>query len=93
MDFIITVCDNAAGEACPIWPGKPASAHWGIPDPALAVGSDPEISSAFANAYRLILDRVANFVALPIERMDAEMLQKRLLDIGQLKGASTGALH
>jgi arsenate reductase (thioredoxin) len=68
MDFVITVCDNAADETCPIWPGKPVSAHWGIPDPAAASGTELEIALAFKRAYRMLAHRIGVFAALPIAR-------------------------
>lgn len=85
IDFIFTVCDNAAGEACPIWPGKPMTAHWGIPDPAAAEGSDAEISLAFSNAYRMLSRRIELFLALPVKSLDRMTVQARLKEIGQLE--------
>ncbi len=85
MDFVFTVCDNAASEVCPVWPGQPMSAHWGIPDPAAATGTDAEISLAFDDAYRMMNNRIAIFTALPIEGLDRLALQKRLDSIGQDK--------
>lgn len=82
MDFIFTVCDDAAGEVCPIWPGQPMTAHWGQPDPAAAQGSQAEIAAAFAEAYRLLNNRLAAFVNLPIESLDRLSLQSRLKQIG-----------
>ncbi len=83
LDFVFTVCDNAANEVCPIWPGQPMSAHWGIPDPAAATGSDAEIALAFSDAYRLLNNRIAIFCALPFSSLDRLSLQKRLSDIGK----------
>jgi protein-tyrosine-phosphatase len=91
LDFIVTVCDAAAGEACPVWPGKPATAHWGIADPAAVQGSDATVTAAFAEAYRLLLLRIAAFVALPIASLDAATLQARLRDIGRMDGATSKA--
>jgi protein-tyrosine-phosphatase len=91
FDFIVTVCDDAAGEACPVWPGKPATAHWGIADPAAVQGSDAAVTAAFAEAYRLLLLRIAAFVALPIASLDAATLQARLRDIGRMDGATSKA--
>ena len=71
MDFVITVCDNAAAEECPYWPGAPVSAHWGLPDPAAVVGSDAEKALAFADTYRALIRRVQAFAALPIATLDA----------------------
>lgn len=82
MDFIFTVCDDAAGETCPIWPGAPSSAHWGIPDPAKATGTPAEVQLAFDQAYRLLATRVAVFLALPIEKLDRAALHQHLHDIG-----------
>jgi arsenate reductase len=82
LDFIFTVCDNAAGEVCPIWPGKPTTAHWGIPDPAAAVGSPAEIATAFAEAARLLRNRISLFLELPLDKFDQLSLQARLREIG-----------
>ncbi len=82
LDFIVTVCDNAANEACPIWPGQPMSAHWGIPDPAAAEGSEQEIALAFAEAFRMLTNRIGDFVNLPMASLEQLTLQKRLDDIG-----------
>lgn len=83
MDFVFTVCDNAAGEVCPVWPGQPISAHWGIPDPAAAAGSQSQIAAAFADAYRMLTDRITNFVNLPIASLDKLALRERLDVIGK----------
>jgi arsenate reductase len=83
LDFVFTVCDNAAGEACPLWPGQPITAHWGIPDPAAAEGSDAEIALAFKDAYRMLARRIDLFLALPIEKLDRLVLTTRLRDIGR----------
>ena len=82
LDFVITVCDNAAGEVCPIWPGQPIQAHWGVPDPAGADGSDAEIALAFADAYRQLYNRITVFAALPIESLDSIALKRRMDEIG-----------
>ncbi len=82
FDFIITVCDNAAGEVCPVWPGQPMTAHWGIPDPAAAGGGDGEKRKAFATAYRQLQARLAPFVNLPLDRMDRLSLRRELEQIG-----------
>lgn len=87
FDFIITVCDNAAGEVCPIWPGKPMRAHWGIPDPAGATGSDTDIALAFADAYRMLSNRVNLLINLPIDKLDRMSLKRRMDDIGQTDDA------
>ncbi len=84
LDFVFTVCDNAAGEACPFWPGQPMTAHWGVPDPATATGSDAEIALAFKDAYRMLHQRIAIFAALPLRSLDRLSLQQRLRDIGTM---------
>src|SRR5215475_7970006 len=71
LDFVFTVCDNTAGESCPVWPGQPTTAHWGVPDPAEATGSEAEIALAFKDAYRMLHQRIAIFMALPIRSLDA----------------------
>jgi arsenate reductase len=88
LDFVFTVCDNAAGEACPFWPGQPMTAHWGIPDPAAAQGSAAEVALAFKDAYRMLERRIAIFAALPIRSLDRLSLQAKLKDIGRLEGAT-----
>lgn len=89
FNFIFTVCDNAAGEACPVWPGKPMTAHWGIADPAAATGSDSEVALAFAEAYRMLERRIEAFTALPIRSLDAMTLQAKLRAIGAMQGATS----
>src|SRR5262245_34255661 len=88
LDFIFTVCDDAAGETCPVWPGKPMTAHWGIPDPAAATGTQAEIAAAFSDAYRMLERRIAAFAALPIRSVDALTLQAKLREIGRLEDSS-----
>ena len=88
LDFAFTVCDNAAGETCPIWPGQPMTAHWGIPDPAEAKGSDAQIALAFKDAYRMLHQRIGVFTALPIRSLDQLSLQQRLREIGRMEGAT-----
>lgn len=83
LDFVFTVCDNAAGEACPYWPGQPMTAHWGIPDPSAAQGNEAEKRVAFADAYRMLHQRISIFASLPIGSLDKLTLQKRLTDIGR----------
>ncbi|MEW6435902.1 MAG: arsenate reductase ArsC [Pseudomonadota bacterium] len=83
FDFIFTVCDNAAGEACPFWPGKPVTAHWGIPDPAEVKGTPGVVSLAFKDAYRMLRQRAALFAALPFAALDKASLTARLEDIGR----------
>ena len=84
----MTVCDNAAGEVCPIWPGQPMTAHWGIPDPAAAQGSEAEIALAFKDAFRMLSQRIGIFTALPIRSLDKLSLQAKLKDIGRMEGAA-----
>jgi arsenate reductase (thioredoxin) len=88
LDFVFTVCDNAAGEACPVWPGHPMTAHWGIADPAEARGTDAEIAAAFLDAYRMLMRRIELFVTLPIEMVDQMTVRSRLREIGQIEGAT-----
>lgn len=85
LDFVFTVCDNAAGETCPVWPGQLMTAHWGIPDPAAVTGSKAEKRAAFTEAYRMMFNRVSLFLALPLESIDKRSLQNRLTDIGAQK--------
>ena len=82
MDFVFTVCFQAAAEECPFWPGQPMSAHWGVPDPASAEGNDAERHLAFAETYRMLRNRISIFVNLPMATLDQISLQKRLNDIG-----------
>jgi len=91
LDFVFTVCDNAAGETCPIWPGQPMTAHWGVPDPALATGSAAEIAFAFKDAYRMLNQRIGIFAALPSRSLDRLSLQAKLREIGQTGRASASA--
>jgi arsenate reductase (thioredoxin) len=88
LDFVFTVCDNAAGEICPAWPGQPMTAHWGVPDPAAATGSQVEIARAFANAYGALQNRIAIFVNLPFSGLDRLSLQSRLDAIGRTADAN-----
>lgn len=83
MDFVFTVCDNAANEPCPVWPGQPVSAHWGIPDPAAVDGPETEVALAFADAYRMLNQRISIFCALPFDKLDALSLRRRLAEIGK----------
>jgi arsenate reductase len=85
LDFVFTVCDNAAGEVCPIWPGQPMTAHWGVPDPAAATGSDAEIAAAFNDTCRMLSNRIRLFLNLPIGALDKMSLQTRLQEIGQTR--------
>ena len=82
LDFVFTVCDNAAAEECPYWPGQPVSAHWGLPDPAAAEGTDAQKALAFAETYHALTRRIQAFAALPLATLDALTLQARLRDIG-----------
>jgi arsenate reductase len=82
MDFVFTVCDSISGEACPVWPGQPMTAHWGFPDPATAEGSEAEIRAIFADVYGQIANRISIFVNLPIDALDRLTLQRRLDDMG-----------
>ncbi len=82
MDFILTVCDNAAGEVCPIWPGKPTTAHWGVPDPAAVAGPDGDRRAAFAEAARVLRRRIELLVSLPLEKLDRLSIQVRLREAG-----------
>jgi arsenate reductase (thioredoxin) len=88
LDFVFTVCDNAAGEACPFWPGQPMTAHWGVPDPAAAAGSEAEVRLAFADAFRMLSNRILAFVSLPLRSLDSLTLQRRLDDIGKAKDSA-----
>jgi arsenate reductase len=83
FDFIFTVCDNAAGEACPLWPGKPVSAHWGVPDPAAVVGTEEQQRKAFMDAAITLRRRIELFLSLPLQSLDALSLQRGLRDIGR----------
>ena len=83
MDFVFTVCDAAASETCPVWPGQPMSAHWGVPDPAAATGSEAEVRLAFSEAYRMLNNRISVFVSLPLASLDRLALQRHLDAIGK----------
>ena len=91
MDFVFTVCDSAAGEACPVWPGQPMTAHWGIEDPAAVDGEDWRKTAAFEAAFRQMKNRIAAFVALPMTSIDRLALSRRLGEIGGLEGATQKA--
>ena len=88
MDFVFTVCDSAAGEACPFWPGQPMTAHWGIEDPAAVEGSDVEKERAFNRAFRYLKNRISAFTSLPIRSLDTLTLNASLREIGAMDGAS-----
>jgi protein-tyrosine-phosphatase len=83
LDFVFTVCDSAASEPCPVWPGQPMTAHWGVPDPAAAEGSDAERHLAFVDAYRMLSNWIGIFASLPLRSLDRLSLQKRLDEIGR----------
>jgi arsenate reductase len=82
MDFVFTVCDDAAGEVCPVWPGHPVTAHWGVPDPAAASGSDADKRHQFSETLRVLSNRIRVFVALPFEKLDSLTLKKHVDNIG-----------
>ena len=83
LDFVFTVCDDAAAETCPVWPGQPMTAHWGIPDPAAVTGNEAETHLAFADTFRMLNNRISIFVNLPLESLDTLALQKHLDSIGR----------
>jgi arsenate reductase len=89
MDFVFTVCDNAAGEACPVWPGQPMTAHWGIEDPAAVEGTDIAKETAFNAAFRFLKNRISAFTSLPIASIDRMALGNKLREIGRLEGATS----
>jgi arsenate reductase len=91
LDFVFTVCDNAAGESCPVWPGRPVTAHWGIPDPAEATGTPAERALAFKDAYRMLERRIGIFTALPLRSLDRLSLQNKLREIGRVDDAAAKA--
>ena len=88
MDFVFTLCDDAAGEACPVWPGQPMTAHWGIEDPAAVEGTDIQKEAAFVAAARYIKNRISAFANLPINSLDKLSLTAKLREIGELEGAT-----
>lgn len=83
MDYVLTVCDQAAGEVCPVWPGQPMSAHWGVPDPAAVEGDEEAVNNAFKDAFIVLNRRIALFLSLPLEKLDKLALHKELVQIGQ----------
>jgi protein-tyrosine-phosphatase len=93
LDFVFTVCDNAAAETCPVWPGQPMTAHWGVPDPAAATGTEAQIGVAFAEAFRMLNNRIAIFLSLPIQSLDKLSLQRRLDSIGKTPDESVATGH
>ncbi|HTS41301.1 MAG TPA: arsenate reductase ArsC [Xanthobacteraceae bacterium] len=88
LDFVFTVCDDAAGEQCPFWPGQPMTAHWGMPDPAAATGNEAEVRFAFANTFRMLNNRISIFINLPLRSLDKLTLQKQLDNIGKPKDSA-----
>jgi arsenate reductase len=91
LDFAFTVCDAAAGETCPVWPGQPMTAHWGVPDPAEARGTPAQVALAYKDAYRMLYQRIGVFTALPIGSLDQLSLQSKLKEIGRMDGAAAKA--
>jgi arsenate reductase (thioredoxin) len=89
MDFVFTVCDQAAGEACPVWPGNPVTAHWGVPDPATVIGSEAERCRAFLDAYLALENRIKIFVALPVDKLDRMALKRKVDEIGRRAASDT----
>ena len=89
LDFVFTVCDNAAAEVCPVWPGQPVTAHWGLPDPSSMVGTEVARRMAFADTHRMLYQRIGIFVNLPLRSVDSLSLQRRLDDIGLCKSGTT----
>jgi arsenate reductase len=89
MDFVFTVCDSAAGESCPVWPGQPMTAHWGIEDPAAVEGTDLEKEAAFVAAFRYLKNRIGIFTSLPLRGIDKLSLGTRLREIGRMDGSSS----
>lgn len=87
LDFVFTVCDDAANETCPVWPGQPMTAHWGVPDPAAVEGSEATKRSAFAETFRMLNNRISVFINLPLASLDRLSLQKRLDEIGEKQQA------
>ena len=92
MDFIFTVCDNAAGETCPVWPGHPLTAHWGVEDPAHLEGSDIQKEAAFSAAFKQLRNRISIFINLPFDKLEGMALRNKLREIGQMEGATARSL-
>jgi len=90
LDFVFTVCDNAANEICPVWPGHPMTAHWGVPDPAAVEGSEAEITAAFRDAFHLLERRIELFASLPVKSLDRMSLKRHLDNIGKAERAPSG---
>jgi protein-tyrosine-phosphatase len=93
LDFVFTVCDDAANEVCPIWPGQPMTAHWGLPDPAKAQGTEAERNLAFADTMRMLTQRIGIFVSLPLDKLSTLSLQKELDAIGRLQAREAASQH
>ena len=93
LDFLLTVCDNAAGEVCPVWPGQPMTAHWGVPDPAEAKGTPAEVALASKDAYRMLNQRIGIFTSLPLRSLDRLSLQSKLREIGRMEDATAKAVE
>jgi len=91
FDFVLTVCDDADNEVCPVWPGQPMTAHWGIPDPSRATGTEAEIAYAFSEAYRMLAARISIFLALPMKKLQGLSLQSEIRAIGRMEGATPKA--
>jgi arsenate reductase (thioredoxin) len=91
LDFVFTVCDNAANEVCPVWPGQPMTAHWGVPDPAAAQGTQAEIAAAFRGAYLMLQRRIELFANLPVRSLDRMSLKRKLDEIGRTSDAKAQA--
>lgn len=91
MDFVFTVCDDAASETCPYWPGQPMTAHWGLPDPSRTRGSEAEVRAAFADTHRMLYQRISIFLNLPLITLDKMSLQSRLDEIGRMAGAAVSS--
>jgi protein-tyrosine-phosphatase len=91
FDFVLTVCDDAANETCPVWPGQPMTAHWGIPDPSRATGTEAEVAYAFSEAYRMLAMRIGVFLALPMKKLEGLSLQSEIRSIGRMEGATPRA--
>ena len=89
LDFVFTVCDNAAGETCPVWPGQPMTAHWGLPDPSAATGTEAERRYAFADTHRMLAQRIGIFVNLPLASLDKLALKQRLEEIDTATAVAT----
>lgn len=89
LDFVFTVCDNAAGETCPVWPGQPMSAHWGVEDPAAATGNDLQRETAFVSAFKYLHNRINLFAALPLQSIEKSSLRTRLKEIGESEGSTS----